>query len=130
MAALAAGEQRHSYPLRQCRGRGQCDLPLCQCVLWGVMTILVEVFDASGNRLGSGPIRTATAASVTRVLDGVGSYTIDLPGTDGRVLELLQPKRRVRVQLWDDQENKRELVRGIVEVIGAKDDASGWVLTV
>jgi len=94
------------------------------------MAILVEVFDAAGNRLGKGPIRTTTAASVTRVLDGCGSFTVDLPGTDERALDLIQPKRRVRVLLWDEQDNQRQLVEGIVESIGAKDDSSGWVLTV
>ena len=54
------------------------------------MQIRIDVYDADGNKLGEGPIRTATAVSITRSLDGAGSITIKCPARDARARELLE----------------------------------------
>jgi hypothetical protein len=91
--------------------------------------IWAEVYDAAGNRLGAGPIRTLTQLSITRALDGAGSFDFTVPAHDPRVAELLQPERRVR--FYRDQGSTiREVGRGIIRKLNYTASASGWQITV
>lgn len=93
------------------------------------MQLLIDVYDASGNRLGAGPITTCTAATVTRTLDGAGSLALDFPASDARVQSLLTNKVRCHVFV-DDGDSLRELGRLIVEKSGLQQDASSLIRTV
>jgi hypothetical protein len=73
----------------------------------------LDVYDASGNRLGEGPIITLQNVSVTRVLDGCGTIQFSTPATDSRVVSLLSVRRRVRIYT-DGPGGARELCRGVV----------------
>lgn len=93
------------------------------------MKLWVDVYSADGTRLGPGPITNVISATVTRVLDGAGSFSFDVPGKDGRALKLIDNKRRVR--LFCDQFGvTRELTRGIVEKISARGNAASWTRAV
>jgi hypothetical protein len=93
------------------------------------MKLWVDIYGANGTRLGPGPVRNVISADVTRVLDGAGSIGFDVPGTDSAATKLIENKRRFR--LFVEQEGQiRELGRGIVEKIGAKDSAGGWTRTI
>lgn len=76
------------------------------------MRILVDVYDAAGGqRLGEGPILTASSASVRRALDAAGSITLDAPAVDRRVQDLLQNERQVRI--WIEEAGRmREMGSG------------------
>jgi hypothetical protein len=91
------------------------------------MKLWIDVHNAAGERLGSGPIRHVVSASITRVLDGVGSIGFAVPGTDERAVRLIDNKRRVR--LFTTRNGVvHELGRGIIENVSAKDSPSGWSL--
>lgn len=93
--------------------------------------IEVEIYDASGRKLGYGPI-SATGADVTRRLDGAGGISFEAPGTDARLWEaaadgnpLLQEERRAR--LYTLQGGQRvEIGRGIITELNASDTTSAW----
>lgn len=89
------------------------------------MRLWCDVFAADGaTRLGAGPIQLKSA-TITRVLDGAGNWSIEVPGTDKRAAGLLQNKRRIRLYRGGDS-GKVEITRGIIEKMTAKDDAGGW----
>lgn len=95
------------------------------------MRLLVDIYDASGNRQGDGPIVTAKSVNVTRVLDGIGTLAVDFPGTDKRALDLIANKRRAHVFLDPERgTGMRELGQLIIEKIGAKDQSGGYVKTI
>lgn len=77
------------------------------------MRLLLDVYDAAWNRLGEGPITTLTGARVTRMLDGVGTISFEVPAADPRALALLTTRRRFRL-FTDYQEVVREVGRGLV----------------
>lgn len=94
------------------------------------MQIRIDVYDADGNKLGEGPIRTATAISITRSLDGAGSITIKCPARDARARELLTNEARVRVYVDEFGRGLREVGRGIIREVGYSATGSGaWELT-
>jgi hypothetical protein len=80
------------------------------------MRILVDVYDALGNRLGSGPALSAVSTSVKRALDGAGTVKLEFPATDPRVLDLIQNERRVRIYVEND-DVIRELGRGVIRTL-------------
>lgn len=80
------------------------------------MRLWAEVYDASGNRLGDGPVTALKNASIDRRLDGVGSITLSAPLSDRRARELLTNEARVRLYVEADGET-RELGRGIVRSV-------------
>ena len=93
------------------------------------MRLWVEVTDASGTKLGEGPILTANGASVTRVLDGVGSVGFEVPLTDVRARGLLQNERRVN--LWMEANTVvRQLGSGVIRNLKVSDTPAGKVLDV
>lgn len=88
-----------------------------------------DIYDASGNRLGDGPVALRDAA-VKRVLDGVGSVTISVPGTDARAVSLLVNENRVRVYYRPTEDGPtRELGRGIMRVKKASGTTDAWTVT-
>ncbi|MBK8023523.1 MAG: hypothetical protein IPK19_19340 [Chloroflexi bacterium] len=92
------------------------------------MRLWADVYDAAGSRLGGGPV-ALTSASVTRVLDGVGTIRLSAPGSDPRALALLTNERRVRVyyQATDDT-SVRELGRGVIQKVRASGTPANWTL--
>lgn len=93
------------------------------------MQIRVDVYSADGVKQGEGPITTVTRASVTRLLDGAGSVSINLPAHDARGVGLLVNEARVRI--YCDQFNRglREVGRGIIRKVGYQASESGWEMT-
>lgn len=77
------------------------------------MQLILDLYDAAGARVGDGPITTLTGATVSRMLDGVGTISFEVPATDERALALLTTRRRFRLFV-DYQAEKREIGRGIV----------------
>jgi hypothetical protein len=73
----------------------------------------IDVEDADGKRLGSGPIITATGWECTRLLDRVGTFRFAMPATDPKA-DLLQVKRYVRC--WGIRDGAlAELGGGVIE---------------
>lgn len=93
------------------------------------MQIWLDVYDATGNRLGDGPVFAVRDAEISRVLDGAGSWSATLPATDLRALTLLTNERRVRI--WTDGVNgKRLLSEGIIRQRKISESSSGVNLTI
>lgn len=59
------------------------------------MQIWIDIEDASGTKLGAGPITTAVQWTSTRRLDAAGTFSFVMPASDPRALEL-QHKRIAR----------------------------------
>jgi hypothetical protein len=90
------------------------------------MRLLADIFDASGNRIGEGPITTVISASVTRELSGTGQFSLTVPGSDYRALEHLSNENRIKLWVWDgDNQPKRLLCEGIIRKIAFREDAGG-----
>lgn len=92
------------------------------------MRVWAHIDNAAGTLQTPGPITTISQASVSRKLDGVGSISLSVPGTDKRSLDLLTNERRV--VLYVEQLGAiRELGRGIIRRLDDSDNASGWTRT-
>lgn len=94
--------------------------------------IFVEVLDASGNKVASQPLTTAMQASVTRELDGTGSFNLGFPADDLAVVSSLTNERRVEIYVWDTDSlaGKRLLGSGIVRQVSFSKDAGSAILAV
>lgn len=77
------------------------------------MRLFLDIYDAAGNRLGSGPVVTLENVSLKRVLDGCGTIKFSAPATDKYVLDNLTVRRRFRIYL-EDMNASRELCRGVI----------------
>jgi hypothetical protein len=77
------------------------------------MQLMLDLYNAAGARIGEGPVTTLTSANVTRMLDGVGTITFEVPATDERALALLTTRTRFRL-FAEYQSSKREIGRGVV----------------
>jgi hypothetical protein len=86
------------------------------------MRVFVDVYDASGNKVGEGPIRTASGVSVSRELDGLGSISFQVPATDPRTAAITHGSI-VGITLVQGAK-RRELGRGFVTSID-QSEASG-----
>ncbi len=85
--------------------------------------VWIDIEDASGTKLGDGPITTATGWENHRLLDRAGTVKFGMPASDPRAA-LLQEKCVVRC--WTDTQNgPREVGAGIVDTI--ETDLSGAV---
>lgn len=92
------------------------------------MRLWCDVYSAAGARLGGGPV-ALRSASVTRVLDGVGSIRLTASGMDGRARALLVNENHVRIFFQPtDASPIRELGRGVIRKIRAEGDAADWSL--
>lgn len=90
---------------------------------------LVEIWEPDGSdRLGDGPLEPL-AYSITRLLDGPASVVCDLLATDDRTLDLIRSKRQLRVRTWDSDSSPPRESRAVIEEIGIKDSADGYILT-
>lgn len=79
------------------------------------MEFWIDVEDSAGNKLGDGPITTATQWQSTARLDEVGEFAFSMPANDPRAA-LLQPKRIVRCwAILDDAVT--EIGAGIIDQI-------------
>lgn len=78
------------------------------------MRLYADVYDAAGQKIGPGPITTLTGASVQRVLDGIDTLSLTVPGDDVRALKLLTHGRRVRLYVWREGAPVRELGRMVI----------------
>jgi hypothetical protein len=93
--------------------------------------ILVDVYDASGNRVGAGPVASASGISITRELSGAGEFSINVPGEDYLSLENLTNERRVKIWGWDTDSSPRRLLgAGIIRKVGIREDSGGRSLSV
>lgn len=92
------------------------------------MRILIDVYNALGDRVGDGPLLSCISATVKRSLDGAGSIKLEFPATDSRVLELLKNERRVRIFLEQDS-GLRELGRGVIRNVQISITERGTTLT-
>lgn len=77
------------------------------------LKVHADIYDASGNKLGAGPIDSIVSVSLKRRLDGGGSFEMALPLTDKRAVDLIQNERRVRLYFYDGTA-ERELGRGVI----------------
>ena len=92
------------------------------------MRLWADMYNAAGARQGGGPV-ALRSASVTRVLDGVGSITITVPGTDGRAVSRLQNESSCRIWMQPtDSAAVRELGRGTIRRVTASGTPSDWSL--
>lgn len=89
--------------------------------------VWAEVFDSDGVVIGTVP--SLASASVTKVLDGVGSVKITTPGTDKAALTLLTYEARVRVYV-EQNGQVREIGRGIVRKPLTTDTSNGSTFAV
>lgn len=92
------------------------------------MRILCDVYDASGNRLGDGPVMTLQNVTVQRILDGAGTITFTAPASDARAIYLLTVRRRVRIYA-ETLDTVREVGRGIILKRRFNDSANGATYT-
>lgn len=94
------------------------------------MRLWADVLTPAGAKVGDGPVMALRSASVARVLDGAGSVSIEVPGTDKRAIELLQSKRRLVIYAQDTENGAaREIGRGVIDDIDRGDAAGGWTLS-
>lgn len=88
----------------------------------------VNVYDPTGTtRLGGGPI-TPESISQTRVLDGAGTFSLSVPRTSKRAIDLLINRRVVEI-VYEDPYTRalNNLTRGII--FSTSDSDSGGRLT-
>lgn len=79
------------------------------------MRLWCDIYNAAGTRLGAGPLFQVISATIKRRLDGAGSFEVELPLTDRRVVDLVQNERRIRIFLQDrDDYDPREIGRGVI----------------
>lgn len=70
----------------------------------------VDVYDASGTKLGFGPITSALACSYRMALDQVGSFTLDIPAEEERASYVA-----IGGQLWFYVAGEGLVFRGMVD---------------
>lgn len=80
--------------------------------------LLVDVYEADGQtRVGRGPLRMCTEASVKRKLDGAGTLTLNFPATDDQARTHLTNERLARVFFDEEVQGEyvlRELGRCVI----------------
>lgn len=102
--------------------------------------IWADIYDASGNRVGDGPLTNILGARVTRVLDGPGEVSISLPLGDPRVQDLVANERRIKIWRWEPGAvqsgssyhyvggTQRDVGVGILRKLRAEESENGWTL--
>ena len=90
------------------------------------MRIWAHIDNAAGDLVSAGPLMNLRSCSVTRAMDGAGSFRLEAFGTDARALALLQNERRVTLYVGNEANGKRVLGRGIITELGAQDSPTGW----
>jgi len=88
--------------------------------------LAIDVYDSSGNRLGSGPIVGIITAEYTGRLDEIGTWTVSVDATELNAAELTRGR-----EVWIRREGEGLLFRGIIDVPDATvGDADDRILTV
>lgn len=87
------------------------------------MDFWIDIEDSSGNRLGSGPIITATAWQSDPALSQAGTFSFSMPASDPQAA-LIQSRRVVRCYM-PSEDGPVEIGAGIIESIGTSADAAG-----
>jgi len=90
--------------------------------------ILVDVLDAAGIRLGSGPVKEIQSISIDRQLDGAGTFKISA-AVSARSIELFTNERRVKIY-HEDAGGLRLMGQGIIEDVNIVDNPTGISLKV
>ncbi len=94
------------------------------------MRVWAELYDASGSKLGTGPITAIKSASVTDQLDGAGSFKLDL-ALDERVITALAVDTEVRIFVQDDEgKPAQEWGRGVIRDHELGDEENGTSIAV
>lgn len=86
------------------------------------MRVWADVFTYTDVKLGT--VRAISSASVTKALDGAGSFTLSFPATDKTAFDLLREERRVRIYVEQD-EQPRLFSSGIIRDITIDESAGG-----
>lgn len=93
------------------------------------MRLWVDVLNADGERLGPGPVVAAQTATVQRVLDGAGGWSLSLPAAEQRHLDLLVEGHYVAI--WGEQNGAlRALGGGQIEAVTLRGAVDGAVMQV
>jgi len=88
----------------------------------------IDVEDSSGNRLGDGPIATASAWQYEKRLNRIGAWSFDMPAADSKAA-LLTLKRVVRCRGMHEGSIK-EFGAGIIQRVDVKPGAGRAMLQV
>lgn len=90
--------------------------------------VWVDVYDAAGNRQGSGYVRTLENLNFSNILDGIGEFSFQVPSTDPVASSLLSEESRVQIYLDGQEEgdDKRLLISGIIRKITANNSSNSW----
>ncbi len=72
--------------------------------------IRVDAYDASGNRLGAGPLHRVSSVQYSDELDRVGAFALRMPASDERIASLIASAYELRIVV----EGEGEVYRGIV----------------
>lgn len=79
------------------------------------MQIWIDVYDSNYNRLGDGPIKSATKVLFKTILDSAGFFEITTDGTDYKATELLQPNNYIRIYAENIVNIAQFLGEGIIQ---------------
>lgn len=93
------------------------------------MRLWVDVTDADGVRQGAGPVVAVMAATINRVLDGVGTWSINASASDARGVALLVHGAYVTIY-GQVRGVTRELGGGLITDVSMKDAAGGPLMQV
>jgi hypothetical protein len=87
-------------------------------------TLLIDVLDSSGNRLGDGPVRDIQSVNITRELDGAGRVKI-AASVSQRSIDLFRVERRVQIIHEDNDGSLRLIGQGIIELVNVDENPTG-----
>lgn len=92
------------------------------------MQIIIDVYDAAGTLQGT--VGNVVRASVTRALDGAGSWSATVPARDDTARRLLVNEARIRLRVDQYGAGLREVARGIVREVQYEAGTEGYSLAV
>jgi hypothetical protein len=86
----------------------------------GLMELWLDVYDASNNLIGPGPLAALQQFKLSQPLSAAGRWSALIPALDLRAMELLQPKRKVQAYTWAPDGGRLYLGGGVVEDLRVK----------
>jgi hypothetical protein len=86
------------------------------------MEIWLDIYDASGNLLGPGPVAAVRQLKLRSRLSAAGDWSATLSGLDTRAMELIQPRRMALAWTWHQDGGRRFLGGGPIHDIRARVD--------
>ena len=93
-------------------------------------SLWVDVYDSDNNRLGAGPGWAVRGIGVTRILDGTGSFVLNLSSTDPTLADLLINERRVKLYAQVNDTSIREVGTGIITSKQIHESSGSYQLSV